>query len=224
MAYLFSLLSRGEAVLAYANIEALDKHMTAAMVPELQDCLHATARRHLEGLTGASDDTKLAFNAMVKDMESSIAKKVQSLVPSMHWSINSGWILVEAMAAVAKAHALEILAVAPFISVSLDEASAHGASYLSVHAYYLDKNWNQVPLFLKLAHVTVAPNAPNLLELLLETLEDVAGLKPADLKNKVCVCKGAWPYYYYVLGHTLCLAIFCAWPYYVIIMSIVIDR
>lgn len=56
MAYLFSLLSRGEAVLSYVDIEALDRHMTAAMVPELQACVQDRARKHLDGMLNVSDD------------------------------------------------------------------------------------------------------------------------------------------------------------------------
>jgi len=187
MAWLLSLLSRGEAVLAYSEIEALDRHLTTAMIPELQGCLQDAASRHLQGMPDIPDDIKLAFNSMVRDFQNVLEKEIQKTVPSKHWSIYSAWQLVESMGKIAMAKTAELLNAAPFISISLDEASAHGVSYMSVHSYYLDDLWNQVPVFLKLAQVTEAPNAHNLLKLLLATLEDVLDLKSEDLKDKVCI-------------------------------------
>ena len=42
---------------------------------------------------------------------------------------------------------------ATFMSLSLDEASQHNISVMSVHAYIINKEWKRIPLFLEVSMV-----------------------------------------------------------------------
>jgi len=184
LAWLFSLLARGDSVYAYSEIQKLDLHLTNSVTPELLVCVRDVASRHMKPDTPA--DELASMEALVKDLERSLVKRMEKLIPGSHWSMTSVWDMIEAIAGIVKAQAAKDLSTASFLSVSLDEASQRGSSYLSVHAYYVNEEWELVPLFLKLAHVTKAPNSEYLLALLLKTLGEVAETTPEDLTNKVC--------------------------------------
>ncbi len=64
----------------------------------------------------------------------------------MHWTT---WVLAEAMGKVVHARTKALLQGAFVFSISLDEASKHGRSYLCVHAYVMEESWDRKPLFLK---------------------------------------------------------------------------
>ena len=54
---------------------------------------------------------------------------------------NSGWELLEAMGEVTQKKLMSELKGATFMSLSLDEASQHNISVMSVHAYIINKEW-----------------------------------------------------------------------------------
>ena len=82
----------------------------------------------------------------------------------MHWSVTCGWELAEAMSDALIKHLRMRIAASPFWSVSLDEAIAiDKTSWLCCHIYIIE-DFKRVPVFVKLAQVTEAPSAEQLLQ------------------------------------------------------------
>ena len=102
----------------------------------------------------------------------------------MHWSVTCGWQLAEAMSDALNKHLRLRIAASPFWSVSLVEATAiDKTSWLCCHIYIIE-DFKRVPVFVKLAQVTEAPSAENLLQLLQSSILGIID-GPGELASKL---------------------------------------
>lgn len=96
-------------------------------------------------------DAQQARKQLLHELRADVKSALQRIVPTMHWTTFSGWVLAEAMGKVVHARTKEALQQAFVFSISLDEASKHGRSYLCIHAYVMEESWDRKPLFLKVS-------------------------------------------------------------------------
>jgi hypothetical protein len=139
----------------YPSQEQLHLHLQK----HLQKCLPTNFERilrqqlgHVPPITSAHQPLTVEQQQrkhLLHELHADVVRALQHVMPTMHWSTFSGWVLAEAMGEVVHARTKQALHGAFFFSISLDEASKHGRSYLCIHAYVMEDSWDRVPLFLK---------------------------------------------------------------------------
>ncbi|KAF5833715.1 hypothetical protein DUNSADRAFT_9913 [Dunaliella salina] len=106
-------------------------------------------------------------------------------MPMKHWSPTSGWKIARFLAAEVQDELRRRIQRAPFIGISLDEASAIGhTAWLSMHTYIVDKGARE-PYFLGVMEITGAPNAVNLAAVVIKALIDIGGLSLQQIGSKL---------------------------------------
>lgn len=124
----------------------------------------------------------------ITDYEAMHKLLVQLRVPDLsrkHWSDNSGWEMVEAMAEVALHKTKEKLKQARFFSVSCDEVtSIDNACWMSCHIYVVE-NWKRIPILLCLTKVVDRTTSDNLTATIIRALAFDGGLTEGAIAEKL---------------------------------------
>jgi hypothetical protein len=97
--------------------------------------------------------------------------------PRKHWSVSSGWDMVDSMAAILANHIKKILAEARFYTISADEVTTvDHESWLSMHIY-IAIGFSRVPILLSLSRLTKGKTASVVKECILTSLSWHGGLE-----------------------------------------------
>ena len=95
------------------------------------------------------------------------------LIPFKHWSVSTGWGIVECLHVVVQNRVKLALQECQFFSLTCDEVTTVDCqTWISVHVYVV-KDYVRVPLLLTLERVTGGTRSDNLTRVLLDVLWEV---------------------------------------------------
>ena len=110
--------------------------------------------------------------------------KVPNL-PHTHWSDNSGWTMAKYMYKQVTNAIKKFVQQAHYIAMTVDEVTTvDNGSWLSLHCYVME-NWRRMPLLVCLKKVDVAPNADNLISLIIECVQSGGGVDREMVARKL---------------------------------------
>jgi hypothetical protein len=97
-------------------------------------------------------------------------------MPLKHWSDSSRWEIAESINNVISAKTKSVVRSASFIALSCDEVTALDyQSWIPIHAYVI-KDWEQVPVLLRLEQCMDGTKADSLTKTMLSALKNDGGL------------------------------------------------
>jgi len=146
MAVLLHQSSKGRPMMDYPTQKNLQQHLLTDILAGVPDKLEDLAKSHVRTLVNDADKSRV--EDIVHELVKNVGPAVLDSVPQMHWTGNAGWELLQAMGEVAEKKLMSELTDATFMSLSLDEASQHNTSVLSIHVYIINDKWERIPLFL----------------------------------------------------------------------------
>jgi len=139
----------------YPAQKNLQQHLLTEILVGVLGKLEDVAKSHIRTLVDDADKSRV--EGIVQEFVKNVGSAVLDSIPEMHWTGNSGWELLEAMGEVTQKKLMSELKDATFMSLSLDEASQHSISVMSVHAYIINDKWKRLPLFLEVGMVMCCP-------------------------------------------------------------------
>jgi hypothetical protein len=111
-------------------------------------------------------------------------------LPKKHWSDNSGWEISEAIHRAVELKTKALISSSRCLSLSCDEVTTvDNQSWLSIHAYIV-RDFERVPMLLKLERVTDGASAENLTKAILKALADNGSLGTEQIRARL-LCFGA---------------------------------
>lgn len=112
-------------------------------------------------------------------------------LPKAHWSDNRGWIMAKFIYGMVRDKIRTRLSSSDFLVITADKTtSCDNGSWLSIHAYFC-KDWKRMPYMPCITKVFDAPNANNLLEVILEGIEKGVGVG-AEAIERMLLCFGTF--------------------------------
>jgi hypothetical protein len=110
--------------------------------------------------------------------------------PIMHWSDNSGWIMVEFMYAEVRTTISRVFVGANYVALTCDKVSTiDNGSWISIHAYVV-QNWSRIPFLISLERVVEGGGSNNITHVIIDALTGATKMERLAL-SKTLLCFGA---------------------------------